>query len=168
MIGNEHCRDPKDIRTKYRGPSYLLNSLVSGDIDGFFCAEPWNTKAALEGAGRIVVRSKDFLPGHICCILVFREELLEKRGELARSYLKLLLSANEYLVADHSRSAKIQEHYTGVSAHIIEHVLNEGDVNFTDIIPDRSRIEAFMHLAMRTGVIKHRCNLDGFIRTDIL
>jgi NitT/TauT family transport system substrate-binding protein len=156
------------IQTKYCGPSYLQHFLISGEIDAFFCAEPWNTKAEIEGAGRILARSKDFLPGHICCILVVREEILGKRRELIRSYLKLLLSANDYLSADYRRSAKIQELYTGVSADIIEHVLRKGEVNFTDIIPDHDRINKFMRIAIRAGVLDAPCDLDRFVRNDII
>lgn len=165
-IGCNH--EITEIKTKYCGPSYLQNSLTSGDIDAFFCAEPWNTKAVIEGAGRILARSRDFLPGHICCILVVREEILRKHGELVRSYLKLLLSANDYIAADHRSSARIQERYTGVSADIIEQVLSKGEVNFNDIIPDRDRIKNFMRIAIRAGVLSSPCDMDSFIRTDII
>jgi NitT/TauT family transport system substrate-binding protein len=156
------------ITPQYRGPSYLVNALERRDIDAFACAEPWNTKAEAEGSGRIVARSRDFLPGHICCILVVREELIETRGEWVREYLKLLLSAYDFIAADWGRSAEIQARYTGVSADIIRHVLREGQISFEDIIPDRGRIESLMHLALRAGILDRPCNLDRFLRTDIL
>lgn len=168
MVGIDRGFDPSVIKTRYRGPSYLLNSLINREIDAFFCAEPWNTKAVMEGAGNILARSKDFLPGHICCILVVQEAFLEKHGDLVRSYLRLLLSTNEYLSADFSRSAKIQERYTGVSANIIEHVMNKGEITFSDIIPDRGRIESLMRLAMQTGILDSPCDLDAFLCTSIL
>ena len=168
MVGINRESNPSTIKTRYRGPSYLLNSLINREIDAFFCAEPWNTKAVIEGAGSILARSKDFLPGHICCILVVREAFLEKHGDLVRSYLRLLRSTNEYLLADFSRSAKIQERYTGVSADIIEHVMNKGEITFSDIIPDRGRIESLMRLAMQTGILDGPCNLDAFLCTSIL
>lgn len=146
----------------------MLNSLVSREIDAFFCAEPWNTKAVIEGAGRILARSKDFLPGHICCILVVREAFLEGHGDLVRKYLQLLLSANEYLSRDYRRGAKIQERYTGVSADIIEQVLNKNGVTFTDIIPDRGRFESLMNLAMQTGILDGPCDLSVFLCDNIL
>jgi NitT/TauT family transport system substrate-binding protein len=93
---------------------------------------------------------------------------LRNRGELVRSYLKLLLSANDYISADYRSSAKIQERYTGVSADIIEHVLRQGEVNFTDIIPDHDRINDFMQIALRAGVLDAPCDLDRFVRTDII
>ena len=168
MVGIYRRAHPAPIKTRYLGPSYLLNSLINREIDAFCCAEPWNTKAAIEGAGTILARSKDYLPGHICCILAVREAFLEKHGDRVRRYLRLLLSTSEYLAADFNRSAKIQEMYTGVSADIIEHVLKNREITFNEIIPDRGRIDSLMHLAVRTGILEAPCNIDTFLCTGIL
>lgn len=168
MVGIYREAEPSAIKTRYLGPSYLLNSLINREIDAFCCAEPWNTKAVIEGAGTILARSKDYLPGHICCIVAVREAFLEKHGDRVRSYLRLLLSTNEYLAADLNRSAKIQELYTGVSADIIKHVLKNREITFNEIMPDRGRIESLMHLAVRTGILEAPCNIDTFLCTGIL
>jgi NitT/TauT family transport system substrate-binding protein len=168
LVGANHEANPSAAKTRYLGPSYLLNALISGEIDAFCCAEPWNTKAVIEGAGTILARSKDFLPGHICCILVVREAFLEKHGDRVRSYLRLLLSTNEYLSADFNRSAKIQERYTGVPADIIKHVLHRREVTFNEIMPDRGRFESLMHLAVRTGLLETPRNIDAFLCNSIL
>jgi NitT/TauT family transport system substrate-binding protein len=155
------------IQAQYQGPSYLLNSLGSSEIDAFFCAEPWNTKAVIEKRGSILVRSKDLFPGHICCILVVMEDFLLKHGDLVQSYLRLLTSANRYLSKNPGHSAKIQELYTGVPAGINEKVLRDGDTSFCDLIPDRGRIEEMMTLALTTGVLDSPCELDAFLCTDM-
>ncbi|MBT3255034.1 MAG: sigma-70 family RNA polymerase sigma factor [Deltaproteobacteria bacterium] len=168
MVGMDRVPGLSSKNTRYRGPSYLLNSLVNREIDAFFCAEPWNTKAVIEGKGRILARSKDFLPGHMCCILVVREAFLEKHGDLVRQYLRLLLSSNEYLSKNYRRCAKIQEHYTGVSADIIEHILDKSEVTFNDIIPDRGRTESLMNLAVQAGILDGPCDLNAFLCSGIL
>lgn len=168
LVGSDHEAEPSPKQTRYLGPSYLLNALISREIDAFSCAEPWNTKAVIEGAGTILARSKDFSPGHICCILVVREAFLKKHGDRVRSYLRLLLATNEYLSADFNRSAKIQERYTGVSAAIIKEVLNRREITFNEIMPDRGRIESLMRLAMRNGILQTPCNIDAFLCNSIL
>lgn len=168
LVGIERGTGLSNINTQYQGPSYLLNAMVNHKIDAFFCAEPWNTKAVIEGTGRILARSKDFLPGHLCCILVVREAFLEMHGDLVRKYLRLLLSSNEYLSKDYRSYAKIQERYTGVSADIIEHVLDKNEISFSDLIPDHGRIESMMHLAIQTGIIDGPCDLGSFLCTSIL
>ena len=155
-----------NIEAKYLGPSYLLSSLVSSDIDAFLCAEPWNTKAACEGTGQIYARSKDILPGHICCILAVREEFLDKAGEVLADYLKLLAAANACIRKKPDLCSKIQEHYTGVSAGIAREVLTGTCISFDEITPDRGRIESLMNLALATGVLDRPCDLDRFVCSD--
>jgi NitT/TauT family transport system substrate-binding protein len=167
VLGMDRDHLSASVTPTYRGPSYLFNSLATGAIDAFICAEPWNTKAAVEGSGRILTRSKDFLPGHICCVLVIREEFLRDHLDLTRDYLKLLASCTDYIMADYGRSARIQERYTGVSADIIECVLNRGYVTYNDLKPDRGRMEAVMGLALRSGLIDRPCDLDRFILPEI-
>ncbi|AFM28026.1 sigma-70 family RNA polymerase sigma factor [Desulfomonile tiedjei] len=156
------------MQAKYLGPSYLLSSLASSDIDAFLCAEPWNTKAACEGMGQIYARSKDILPGHICCILVVREEFVDKECEIFVDYLRLLRAANAYIRKAPEHCSKIQEQYTGVSAKIILEVLTGTDISFNEIEPDRSRIESLMSLALNTGVLDRPCDLDRFVRSDFI
>lgn len=167
MIGTGIGSEAAAIQAQYQGPSYLLNSLDRSDIDAFFCAEPWNTKAVIEKRGSILARTKDLFPDHICCILVVMEEFLLKRGDLVQSYLRLLTSANRYLSKNPGHSAKIQELYTGVPAGINEKVLRDGDISFRDLTPDRGRIEALMTLALATGVLDTPCELDAFMCTDM-
>ena len=168
LVGIYGQARPSAIKTRYKGPSYLLNALINREIDAFCCAEPWHTKAAIEGAGTILARSKDFFPGHICCIVAVREAYLEKHGDLVRSYLRLLLATSEYLAADYHRSAKIQELYTGVSAYIITHVLENREITFDEIMPDSGRLASLMHLAVRTGILEAPCNIDTFLCNNIL
>ena len=168
MVGIYRQAHSAPIKTRYLGPSYLLNSLINREIDVFCCAEPWNTKAVIEGAGTILARSKDYLPGHICCIVAVREAFLQKNGDRVRSYLRLLHSTSEYLAADFNRGAKIQELYTGVSADIITPVLKNREITFDDIMPDRGRMASLMHLAVQTGILEAPCNIDTFLCTGIL
>jgi NitT/TauT family transport system substrate-binding protein len=161
-------RPLSEIQAKYLGPSYLLSSLASSEIDAFFCAEPWNTKAAFEGMGRTYARSRDILPGHICCILVVREEFIEKESEVLGDYLRLLRAANAYIRKAPEHCSKIQAQYTGVSANIVQQVLTSTDISFDEIEPDRGRIESLMSLAVTTGILDRPCDLDRFIRSDFI
>lgn len=167
MAGTGIGSEAAAIQAQYQGPSYLSNALDSSEIDAFFCAEPWNTKAVIEKRGSILARTKDLFPDHICCILVVREEFILKHGDLVQSYLRLLTSANRYLAKNPGNSAKIQELYTGVPAGINEKVLRDGDISFRDLAPDRGRIEKLMNLALATGVLDSPCELDAFICTDM-
>jgi NitT/TauT family transport system substrate-binding protein len=151
------------IAVSYLSPSYLIGSLVSHQIDAFFCAEPWNAKSVFEGFGRIYARSRDVYPGHMCCVLVVRKEFVVREGDVLRSYLRSLLSAGKYTAINPGRAAAIQARYTGVPVHIAEWVLKYSGVSFHDLVPDRARLECVMTLAFKTGIIDRPCDLDCFM-----
>lgn len=153
---------------KYISPSYLIKSLMSGKIDAFFCAEPWNTKAALDGTGRIIVRSREIYPEHICCILVVKEDFAIKKSDILKDYIKLLATANELINTNPDYCARIQAGCTGVPAGVVEMILKKKDITYQDIIPDKSRVESFMNLAVNTGLLQKSCNLNSFMRTDLV
>jgi NitT/TauT family transport system substrate-binding protein len=153
---------------QYLGPSFLIKSLADRNIDAFFCAEPWNSKAVLEGAGSIYARSKDILPGHICCIVVVRDEFMARHGGLLRDYLKLLQTMNDYVHQHPGQSAAIQARYTGVPADLIRRIIKKQEITFGDLNPDRGRMESFMNLALKTGILKSACDLQNFVNTRVL
>ncbi|MEW6265773.1 MAG: sigma-70 family RNA polymerase sigma factor [Thermodesulfobacteriota bacterium] len=156
---------PSTMTAKYISPSYIIKSLVSNRIDAFFCAEPWNAKSVFEGSGRLYARSRDVYPGHMCCILVVREEFAAHQAEILSLYLKALLNAGRYIAGHPEKAAEIQSRYTGVPADIAAWVLENSGVSFNDLEPDRGRVERLMTLACRTGLLDQPCDLDAFIHT---
>ncbi|RZB32149.1 MAG: NitT/TauT family transport system substrate-binding protein [Desulfobacteraceae bacterium Eth-SRB1] len=168
LFGSDPFSASRDIRAKYISPSYVIGSLMKQEIDGFFCSEPWGTKSVAEGKGRILVRSKDLYPGHICCVVAAREDFSAKHGDLLFSYLRLLLSAGEYIAEHPAASAKIQARYTGITSDIAEGVLRKGYITYHDLAPDRNRIEASMTLALQAKILDKECDLNSFMSTNYL
>ena len=168
MFGNQPNEAYGSIKRKYISPSYLSKSLETRNIDAFFCAEPWNTKAVLDGTGRILAHSSEIYPGHICCVLVVSESFAARQGDTLKQYLDLLLRANEAVAARPDYCARIQAKYTGVSADVVETVLSKKTTTYHDLFPDKDRIESVMNLALRAGILKKPCDIDAFIRKDFV
>ncbi|NCC26380.1 MAG: sigma-70 family RNA polymerase sigma factor [Deltaproteobacteria bacterium] len=158
--------DQRIVTTKYISPSYVLSSLARHEIDGFLCSEPWHTASEARGEGRILERSAEVSPGHICCVLVIRDGLLQKSPELAHSFVSAMAAAGEYVVGHPYESADIQARYTGVDKNVAERVLRKGFVTFTDLGPDRGRAELIMGMALQAGFLDRPCDLGAFLSTD--
>ncbi len=158
----------KGASSKFIGPSYLIPSLKTRQIDAFFCAEPWSTLSAKQGSGRIMIRSKDIVPGHLCCILVVRTAFARRRASIVGTCARSFLDAASFITADHHAGARIQNLYTGVDPGVAEHVLSQGDISFTDLNPEMSRAAATMSLALRTGLLDKPCALDSLVSSDFV
>ncbi len=151
---------------RYISPSYMDRFFADRVIDGFFCAEPWNTKSELEGLGRVLARSADFAPGHVCCGLTVREEFAARHGDLLHDYLSGLLAAAEFTARHPGESAQIQQRCTGISRDVARHVLERGFVSFRDLVPDRGRVERAMRLALDAAILDTPCDLDAFLHAE--
>jgi len=168
FLSNENISIEDDIQPTYFSPSYIIGAFRNHRIDGFFCAEPWNTKAVQEGIGRTLVRSEQIAPGHVCCIVVANNNFAKSQGEDLHRYVHKLLSARDYIRSHPKNCSMIQAYYTGIDRSIAEHVIESGFISYSDLIPDKGRIEKTMDLAVSSGILDHSCNLDDFISRAFL
>jgi NitT/TauT family transport system substrate-binding protein len=168
FLNNEGISCESGVSAVYFNPSYSISAFQNHLIDGFFCAEPWGTKAVREGIGRTLVRSDQILPGHICCIVVANNTFAKSHGEVLHQYLRKLLAARDFICTDPAKCSMIQAHYTGINPAIAEYVIQSGFISYSELIPDKERTAKTMELAVGSGILGHPCNLDEFMSRDFL
>lgn len=166
LLGDAPESPPGRPPTQYISPSYLDRYLAGKKIDGFFCAEPWHTKSEVEGRGRILARSGDFAPGHVCCGLAVREEFARENGAILHDYVAELLAAAEFTSSHPDECASIQARYTGISKDIARHILERRFITFQDLPPDRGRLEQALRMALRSAILDKPCDLGSFLHPE--
>lgn len=147
-------------------PSSMASSMRHAEINSFFCAEPWSAKCLREGMTDTVLRSRDILPGHLCCILAVRREFAERRDHVLVDYLHRLLAARDRVRRDPGYGAEIQSAYTGIAPDIARRVLEDKTIDFDDLQPAPERMDAFAGMAREAGVLDGSSALDGFSCPD--
>lgn len=163
VLGFGQAGGPGPFRPVYMNPSSMNRPLAKGQLDGFFCAEPWGLLAEAAGTGRVLIRSRDLTPDHVCCILAVRADFARSRPELLASYVNLLHAAADYVHARPQDSAAIQARYTGVDREAAAFVLDRGFVTFRDLAPDRDRAAGVMNMALDAGMLEKSCDLDSLL-----
>lgn len=154
---------PGPFRSRYLSPPFVLRPLARREVDGFFCAEPWGLMSEAAGTGRVLLRSRDLAPGHVCCVVAATRDFATAKPGLLRAYLRLLAAAADYVHARPRESAAIQARYTGVDAAAAAEVLLRGYVTFRDLAPDLGRAEQTMRLARDAGVLDRPCDLGSLL-----
>jgi NitT/TauT family transport system substrate-binding protein len=168
FLANEGVSYEREVSTIYFSPSYTMGALRNRIIDGFFCAEPWSTKAERDGIGHTLVRSDQIAPGHVCCIVVANNIFAQSQGEVLHEYIRGLISARDFIRRDPTLCAKTQASYTGIDPAIIGQVIQSGSISYSDLIPDKERSAKTMELAVAFGILDRPCDLDEFISKDFL
>ena len=72
---------PGDIKMVEMAPPDVSGALAAGAIDAFSMGEPFPSQAEMAGYGRVLFQARDYWPDYMSCILVVRQDLIDKRPE---------------------------------------------------------------------------------------
>jgi NitT/TauT family transport system substrate-binding protein len=70
-----------DVKMVEMAPPDVASALSSGAIDAFVMGEPFPSQAELGGYGRVLFFAKEYWPDYISCVLVVRDDVIERRPE---------------------------------------------------------------------------------------
>ena len=74
--------DPdRDVSLRVLPPSFMVEALRLGEIDGFIAGEPWNSAAVAEGLGEIVAAGVDIWRRGVEKVLAMRADWMETNPE---------------------------------------------------------------------------------------
>jgi ABC-type nitrate/sulfonate/bicarbonate transport system substrate-binding protein len=116
--------DPdEDVRLVVLPPPFMVESIASGQIDGFCVGAPWNSIAVDRGVGRILHFGSDILQRAAEKVLAVREPWAEKHPQVLSALVRAVFRAAEFAEAADNRREVAQilarSEYVGVDASVI-------------------------------------------------
>ncbi|MCE5242831.1 MAG: ABC transporter substrate-binding protein [Syntrophobacteraceae bacterium] len=93
--------------------------LQKGEIDGFIAWAPHPARAVDLGYGHELLTSHDILPGHQCCVLIAREELVQKDPETVKKVMTAYLKAFDYFRANFDECVALMAKMTGMKEEVV-------------------------------------------------
>jgi nitrate/nitrite transport system ATP-binding protein len=85
-----------EVNLEIFSSSQMQHQLAQGTIDGYFAAEPWNTRAVQEGTGFVVATDLEIWNGHQNKVLGLREDWVQQNPNTHLALMKALIEACEY------------------------------------------------------------------------
>jgi len=96
--------DPdEDIRLVVLPPLYMVDSIASGQIDGFCVGAPWNSIAVDRGVGQILHFVSDILVRAAEKVLAIRQGWSEKNPDLVAALVRVAFRAAEFIEQSENR-----------------------------------------------------------------
>jgi len=162
----------KDVQLEVMAPMQMVEALQyddEGEIAGFIVAEPFASQAVTEGYGEEFCLSKDIWPEHPCCVLVVRDEMLEKHPDAVHELTTSLVKSGKFIDTSVTTAARVGADFLGQKAEVIKRVLTEPadritTANLFPIIDDLAIIQDYMHDKM--GIMNAKIDLEQFIDTQ--
>lgn len=115
-----------DLELRLLRPADMVAQLEVGGIDGFVGPEPFNQRALISGAGRVLHMTKEWWDRHPCCSVSMGTDWLDAHPAEAALITDALAEASAFLNApgNHSAAAATlsQEKYLNQPAALIEPV----------------------------------------------
>ena len=132
-------------------------------VAGFMVAEPLGSKAVSAEDAEHLFISGEFWPGHPCCVLTARDEIIQKFPDAVQEFTSMLVQAGEYVNRRPQEAAEIgvnfldPEKKLGLNPAVLNSVLTEDQGIATDelfpVPADLDRIQRFMSEQMGIGSI---------------
>jgi ABC-type nitrate/sulfonate/bicarbonate transport system substrate-binding protein len=121
--------DPdEDLRLVVLPPPYMVDSIASGQIDGFCVGAPWNSIAVDRGVGHILHFVSDILVRAAEKVLAIRQSWSDKNPEVVAALIRATFRAAEFIEQPHNRAetARLlaQPDRIGVDADVIQRTLD--------------------------------------------
>jgi chemotaxis signal transduction protein/ABC-type nitrate/sulfonate/bicarbonate transport system substrate-binding protein len=142
------------------------------DACGFMVAEPIGTKSIAAGIADLQFLSGQVWPGHPCCVVTFREEVIKDHEPAIQEFINFLVEAGKFIKEKPAIAAEIAVSFLdpsgnlGLRQSVLKNVLTEPHgITTHDLFPvkeDLKRMLDYMHNEMGVGQL---IDIDKFVET---
>ena len=75
---------PSEIKMVEMAPPDVSGALAAHAIDAFVMGEPFPSQAEIAGYGRVLFQAREYWPDYMSCILVVRQDLIDRRPDIVQ------------------------------------------------------------------------------------
>lgn len=159
----------QDINVKEIAPANMLSALKGGGIDGYIVAEPFCAKAELDGAGKVMVLSKNILPEHICCVLVVSNKIITSEPDAVQELVGAMVRGGKFIEDDKVKNGG--KTVAGIGAKylnqdepsILKSLTSPLDrITYGNLNPDKADFQKIVDISVKANILK-AVDLNAFI-----
>ena len=146
-------------------PPEMPTTLAAKGIDAFVVAEPFCSKAELDGTGRVLYYAKDVWPHYISCCLVVHEDLIKEHPEIVRDLVRGITESGEWTETHRSEAAKIVAPYFRQNEKLVNYVLTQPPtrVSYRMLNPTDAELQKIMDMGIALGMLKQKTPIPDLL-----
>ena len=107
VLKEEPSREARTVKLIVLPPPDMPPALARGAIAGFIVADPFNALAEINHVGRILRFTGDVWQHHACCVVVMRQDDIERRPAWAQAVVSALAKAQVHTRNNRADVAKL-------------------------------------------------------------
>lgn len=167
-----HGMTAKDIHMVEMAPPDVAGALAAGAIDAFSMGEPYPSQAEIGGFGRVLFPAREYWPDYISCVLVVRQDVIDKRPEAVQVLVDGIARSGLWLDNPPKRKAR-REHaadfvgrfYFRQDPKLLRWALTNplDRVQYQPLTPLRKDFELIVKLMRETDVLERDIAFEEYI-----
>jgi len=146
----------------------MQGAINSGKADGFVAWEPYVTQANVSGNDTVLEYSSGIWNDHPCCVVVATKNMMTKKPDQLRKFLKVHVEATDYVNANLNDTALIVSKKLGTNTNIelssLEHV------KFIALPSDNfdNNLMKMVNIEQQLGYVNNNLTLNQIVNYDFL
>lgn len=168
----ENGMSARDVKMVEMAPPDVAGALAAGAIDAFSMGEPYPSQAEMGGFGRVLFHARQYWPDYTSCVLVAREDVIQKRPEavqvlvdgIARSGLWLENPPRKRARREHAADF-VGRFYFRQDPRLLKWALTNplDRVQYEPLSPARKDFELIVRLMRETGVLERDIAFEEYV-----
>jgi NitT/TauT family transport system substrate-binding protein len=159
----------KDVIFDVCAPSDIPEILEwdeKGAVGGFIVAEPFGTQVVKAGWGEELAMSKEIWPDHPCCVLVVKDDVVQRYPEAMQELINSLVASGIFIMSNPVEASQIGADFLHQDESVVHSVLGDPKQRVTmnellPVIDDFELIQTYM--TTKIEAMSNKIDLEKFI-----
>jgi NitT/TauT family transport system substrate-binding protein len=162
---------PGEIKMVEMAPPDVSGALAAHAIDAFVMGEPFPSQAEIGGFGRVLFQARDYWPDYMSCILVVRQELIDRRPDVVQVMVDGIARSGLWLDTSkpHREDAAdfVGRFYYNQKPALLRWALTKpmDRVTYSPLAPRKADFDMVRDLMMETGVLNKKLEFSEYADT---
>jgi NitT/TauT family transport system substrate-binding protein len=162
---------PSEIKMVEMAPPDVSGALAAHAIDAFVMGEPFPSQAEIGGFGRVLFQAREYWPDYMSCILVVRQDLIDKRPDVVQVLVDGVARSGLWLDTSkpHREDAAdfVGRFYYNQKPALLRWALTKpmDRVTYSPLAPRKADFDMVRDLMIETGVLNKKIDFSDYTDT---
>jgi NitT/TauT family transport system substrate-binding protein len=162
---------PSEIKMVEMAPPDVSGALAAHAIDAFVMGEPFPSQAEMAGYGRVLFQAREYWPDYMSCILVVRQDLIDRRPDIVQVLVDGIARSGLWLDSSkpHREDASdfVGRFYYNEKPALLRWALTKpmDRVVYSPLAPRKADFDMVRDLMIDTGVLNKKLEFSEYTDT---
>jgi NitT/TauT family transport system substrate-binding protein len=162
---------PGEIKMLEMAPPDVAGALAAGAVDAFSMGEPFPSQAEMGGYGRILFHAREYWPDYMSCVLVVRQDMIDRRPEAVQVLVDGIARSGLWLEGGERNRLDAADFvgrlYYNQNPALLTWALTKPvtRVVYSPLAPRKADFDMVRDLMLETGLLERKIEFDEY--TDV-